>query len=238
MSYGLTARFVRLDGQNLKRIRKYFEKVCGTRDLDGKRTLMAPFIHSTVDIDESASVGDKTKIWSQTQVREHAVIGENCIIGRNVFIDESVKLGNNCKVQNNALLYAGVELEDGVFIGPAVCFTNDKLPRAINPDGTLKSAQDWLVGKTLVKYGAAIGAQSVIVTGVTLGRFCLVGSGTVVTKDIPDFGIVVGNPGRLVGYACRCATRLVVSPADPAYYTCPNCDRSYRLLNKQLTELS
>jgi acetyltransferase-like isoleucine patch superfamily enzyme len=199
---------------------------------------MAPFIHKTVDLAESAQVGDNTKIWSLAQVRDHAVIGENCIIGRNVFIDEGVTLGNNCKVQNNALLYAGVTLEDGVFVGPAVCFTNDKLPRAINPDGTLKSAQDWIVGKILVKYGAAVGAQSVVVTGVTLGRFCLVGSGSVVTKDVPDFGIVVGNPARLVGYACRCATRLVASETDPADYTCPNCSRSYRLLNKQLTELS
>lgn len=199
---------------------------------------MAPFIHKTVEIDESARVGDNTKIWSLAQVRDHAVIGENCIIGRNVFIDEGVTLGNNCKVQNNALLYAGVTLEDGVFVGPAVCFTNDKLPRAINPDGTLKSAQDWILGKTLVRYGAAVGAQSVVVTGVTLGRFCLVGSGAVVTRDVPDFGIVVGNPARLVGYACRCAARLVASETNPADYTCPNCSRAYRLLNKQLTELS
>lgn len=199
---------------------------------------MAPFIHKTVDLAESARIGDNTKIWSLAQVRDHAVIGENCIIGRNVFIDEGVTLGNNCKVQNNALLYAGVTLEDGVFVGPAVCFTNDKLPRAINPDGTLKSAQDWIVGKTLVRYGAAVGAQSVVVTGVTLGRFCLVGSGSVVTKDVPDFGIVVGNPARQVGYACRCATRLVAAETNSADYTCPSCSRRYRLLNKQLTELS
>lgn len=197
---------------------------------------MATFIHSTVDIAQTAKIGENTKIWSLTQVREHAIIGENCIIGRNAFIDEGVKLGNNCKIQNNALLYAGVELEDGVFVGPAVCFTNDKLPRAINPEGTLKSAQDWIVGKTLVKHGAAIGANSVIVTGVILGRFCLVGSGAVVTKDIPDFGIVLGNPGRLVGYACRCATRLVHSSSDLTHFTCTNCGRSYRLVNDQLNE--
>lgn len=198
---------------------------------------MPTFIHPTADIAKSARIGDNTKVWSLTQIRENAILGQNCIIGRNVFIDEGVSLGDNCKVQNNALLYAGVTLEEGVFVGPAVCFTNDKRPRAINPDGSLKSPHDWTAGTTLVKYGAALGAQSVILTGVTLGRFCLVGSGSVVTRDVPDFGIVVGNPAHRVGYACRCATRLVSLDNALLDFNCPNCARRYRLVANQMTEL-
>ncbi len=190
---------------------------------------MPIYIHPTADVAENSWIGPDTQIWALTQIRDDTTIGNNCIIGRNVFIDIGVKLGNNCKIQNNALLYAGVELEDGVFVGPAVCFTNDKLPRAINPDGSLKSPYDWTVGKILVKYGAAIGAQAVIVTGVTLGRFCLVGSGSVVTKNVADFSIVAGNPARLIGYACKCANRLLSFPSLAEILSCPGCKRKYSL---------
>ena len=168
-------------------------------------------IHPTAEVSQAAEIGEGTRVWSNVQIRERARIGRNCIIGRNSYIDFDVTIGDNVKIQNNASLYVGLTVEDGVFIGPHVIFTNDKLPRAINPNGTLKSAADWHVGTTLVRYGAAIGAGTVVVTGVTIGRWALVGSGSVVTKDVPDHAVVVGNPGRILGYVSatgvRCATQ-------------------------------
>jgi UDP-2-acetamido-3-amino-2,3-dideoxy-glucuronate N-acetyltransferase len=198
--------------------------------------LAAAFIHPLAEVEEGAIIGDGSKVWALAQVRKGARVGNNCILGRNAFVDMGVIIGDNCKIQNNALLYDGVILEDGVFIGPAVATTNDKLPRAINPDGTLKSAEDWIVSHTLIKYGAAVGAQSVIVTGITLGRFCLVGSGAVVTRDVPDFGMVLGHPARLAGYVCRCANRLVTVVNQPEAYTCSVCGRNYKMVEGIMTE--
>lgn len=168
-------------------------------------------IHPTADVSPHAEIGEGTRVWANVQIRERAKIGQNCIIGRNSYIEFDVTIGDNVKIQNNASLYVGLTVEDGVFIGPHVIFTNDKLPRAINPDGTLKSAADWHVGTTLVRYGAALGAGTIVVTGVTIGRWAMVGSGSVVTKDVPDYALVVGNPGRVIGYVSgkgvRCATQ-------------------------------
>lgn len=166
------------------------------------------YIHPTAEVSPEAQVGTGTRIWRQAHIREHARLGNNCNIGKGVYIDAHVHIGSNVKIQNHASIFEGVTLEDGVFIGPHVCFTNDMLPRAITPDGKLKSADDWQITPTLVKYGASIGAGSIIVCGITIGEFVLVGAGSVVTRDVPPHALVFGNPARQHGYVCRCARRL------------------------------
>ncbi|MFA7244317.1 MAG: acyltransferase [Patescibacteria group bacterium] len=160
------------------------------------------FKHETADVSDKAKIGKGTKIWNWCQVRENATIGENCIIGKNAYVDTGAIVGNNVKIQNNASVYDGVTLEDGVFVGPHVCFTNDKIPRAINEDGSLKGGAetgDWEISKILVKRGASIGANSTILPGVTIGEFAMVGAGSVVTRNVPDYTLVLGNPARAYG---------------------------------------
>jgi len=166
------------------------------------------YIHPTADVSPDAHIGAGTRIWRQAHVREHAHIGETCNIGKGVYIDTHVQIGSNVKIQNHASLFEGLTLEDGVFVGPHVCFTNDVLPRAITPDGKLKSADDWVITPTLVKYGASIGAGSIIICGITIGEFALIGAGSVVTRDVPPHALVFGNPARQHGYVCRCAHKL------------------------------
>lgn len=166
------------------------------------------YIHPTAEVSPDAAVGVGTRIWRQAHIREHAQIGENCNIGKGVYIDAHVRIGSNVKIQNHVSIFEGVTLEDGVFIGPHVCFTNDMFPRAITPDGKLKSADDWEITPTLVKYGASIGAGAVVVCGITIGTFALLGAGAVVTRDVPPHALVFGNPARQHGYVCRCARRL------------------------------
>jgi UDP-2-acetamido-3-amino-2,3-dideoxy-glucuronate N-acetyltransferase len=187
---------------------------------------MGAFIHPTAEVSPEARLGDGCKVWRQAHIRENAVLGEGCIIGAGVYIGAGVHVGRNCKVQNNALLYEGLRLEDGVFIGPQVCFTNDFLPRAVNPDLSLKSADDWHVGQTRVCEGASVGAASVVVTGVTIGRWALVGAGSVVTHDVPDHALVYGQPARQQGWVCHCARRLEIRGTE-GY--CATCDRTVSL---------
>lgn len=166
------------------------------------------FVHPTADVSPRASLGENSKIWQHCQVREDAVIGRNCILSKGVYIDSGVHIGDNVKIQNGISIYHGVTLEDGVFCGPHCVFTNDKQPRAINPDGSLKTLDDWTVSKTLVRTGAAIGAHATIVCGVTIGCWAMIGSGAVVTRDVPDYGLVYGNPARLYGFVCPCGEKL------------------------------
>jgi UDP-2-acetamido-3-amino-2,3-dideoxy-glucuronate N-acetyltransferase len=175
---------------------------------------MAVRIHPSSVVSDKAQIGDGSQIWLFCQVRENVRIGKNCIFGKGVYVDSDVTIGDNVKIQNNVSVYVGVTIEDGVFVGPHVCFTNDKVPRAVNPDMSLKSAHDWTVTKTLVKAGAALGANSTIVCGVTVGQWAMVASGAVVTKDVPDHALVMGNPARLAGWVCACGQRVTLDAAS------------------------
>lgn len=188
-------------------------------------------IHPTAEVSEQAQIGQDTRVWHHAQIREKARVGSNCIIGKGVYVDREVIIGNNVKIQNGASLYHGVTLEDGVFIGPGACLTNDKHPRAITPAGELKEDEDWQVESIAVKRGASVGAGAVILPGVVIGRFSMVGAGAVVTKDVPDHGLVQGNPARLVGYVCACGKALRAEEGEetPGRVTCPSCKVSFIL---------
>ena len=158
------------------------------------------FIHSTASVDDRAEIGTGTKIWINVQVREGARIGRDCILSKDVYVDHEVVIGDECKVQNSVSVYKGVTIEDGVFVGPNASFTNDKVPRAQNPD--------WTITPTLVRRGASIGANATIVCGITIGEYAMIAAGSVVTKDVPDFALVMGNPARIVGRVDEAGNRV------------------------------
>jgi len=182
-------------------------------------------IHPTAEVSDGAEIGPKTRIWSEVQVREGAVIGSECILGKGAYVDLNVRIGDRCKLQNSAFVFHGFTLEDGVFLGPGVMLLNDKHPRAINADGSLKTDSDWTVSEAVVRRGAAIGGGAVVLPGVTIGSFAMVGSGAVVTSEVPDHGIVFGNPARLKGFACVCGRQLqpVELKAEGMLMRCPSC---------------
>ena len=184
-------------------------------------------IHPTAEVAASAEVGPGTRIWNQAQVREGARIGAECIIGKNAYVDAGVVVGDRVKVQNNASLYHGVTVEDGVFIGPHACLTNDRLPRAVNPDGSLKSDADWRVAPILVRAGASIGAGSTVLGGLTIGRWAMVGAGSVVTHDVAQHELVAGNPARRMGSACPCGNVLHDVAGRPFAGDCPRCGDAF-----------
>ena len=188
-------------------------------------------IHPTAEISKKAKIGSGTKIWHQCQVRENASIGKNCVIAKNVYIDHGVKIGNNSKIQNNSSIYSGSKIEDGVFIGPHACLTNDKMPRATTRKGRLKTNKDWVGGKILVKKGASIGAGAVVLPDVVIGQFAMVGAGAVVTKDVPDYALAYGNPAEIKGYVCRCGAKItkIEETKGKLILFCTNCKEKLTL---------
>lgn len=180
------------------------------------------FVHESSYIDENVTIGDGTKIWHFSHVQKGARIGKKCSLGQNVNISNNVKIGNGVKIQNNVSVYEGVELEDYVFCGPSMVFTNDLIPRSRYPKGSEGYK------KTLVKYGASIGANATIICGNTIGRWAMIASGAVVTKNVPDYALMVGVPAKQIGWICECGMLL----KDRLF--CQECGRKYILENNQL----
>lgn len=191
-------------------------------------------IEPSADVSPDATIGDGSSVWHLAQVREGAVLGSGCIVGRGAYVGTGVRMGENCKLQNYALVYEPAVLGNGVFVGPAVVFTNDHFPRSVAPDGTLKRGDDWeAVGVTCLD-GASIGARAVCVAPVTIGRWALVAAGSVVIRDVPDFGLVAGVPAKRIGWVGRAGVPL--EPAGDGVWRCPQTGDLYHEADDVLTE--
>lgn len=182
------------------------------------------YIADSADVSERATLGEGTKVWHLAQVREDAVLGPNCIVGRGAYIGNGVPMGENSKVQNHALVYEPASLGKGVFIGPAVVLTNDTYPRAISPDGTLKSAHDWTHVGVTIEDGASIGARAVCVAPITIGTWATIAAGAVVTKDVPAYALLAGVPARHVGWVGKAGHPL---REQEGFWICPETGEKY-----------
>ena len=188
---------------------------------------MATRIVDSADVSPEATIGEGSSVWHLAQVREGAVLGAGCVVGRGAYVGTGVRMGDHCKLQNYALVYEPAELGDGVFVGPAAVLTNDTFPRAINPDGSLKSAADWQAVGVRIGRGASIGARAVCVAPVTVGEWATVAAGAVVTRDVPAHALVVGVPARQVGWVGTAGHPLQES-GTPGVWRCPATGESYR----------
>ena len=194
------------------------------------------YTHPTADIADNALIESGAKVWHYAQVRENAVIGENSIVGRGAYVGTGVEVGKNCKIQNYALVYEPAKLANGVFIGPAVVLTNDHFPRAINADGTQKSAADWKPVGVEIREGASIGANSTCIAPIVIGKWALVGAGSVVVKDVPDFALVVGSPAKRIGWVGTAGHPL--TPSGDNVWICPiTHTRYHEVVPNKLVEI-
>lgn len=184
-------------------------------------------IVDTADVSPAARIGEGSSVWHLAQVREQAVLGKGCVIGRGAYIGTGVQLGDHCKVQNYALVYEPARLGQGVFVGPAAVLTNDTFPRAVNPDGSLKSASDWEAVGVTVGDGASIGARAVCIAPVRIGAWATVAAGAVVTKDVPAYALVAGVPARQIGWVGH-AGRPLEPTGTPGEWRCPASGTAYR----------
>jgi len=183
------------------------------------------FVHESSYIDEDVEIGEGTKIWHFCHILKGSKIGQNCVLGQNVMVGPAVKIGNNVKIQNNVSVYNGVEIEDDVFCGPSMVFTN-----VINPRAFIERKHEFR--KTLVKRGTTIGANATIVCGVTIGEYAFIGAGAVVTKDVPPYALVVGVPARQIGWVCECGVRLEFDDNNIAI--CKACGKKYKVIGERL----
>ena len=190
------------------------------------------FAHESSWIDDGAAIGAGTRIWHFSHIMPDSVIGANCNIGQNVVVSPQCRIGDNVKIQNNVSVYTGVVIEDDVFCGPSMVFTN-----VINPRSHVNRKAEYK--KTLVRQGASIGANATIVCGYTLGKYCFIGAGSVVTRDVPNYGLIVGNPGRLVGFVCYCGEKLDFQPDANAENStdCKACQRGFNQQGLNVTEV-
>ncbi len=172
------------------------------------------YIDKTASVSKDAKIGEGTKIWINSQIRENTEIGKNCIISKDTYIDFDVKIGDNCKIQNGVSVYHGVVIEDDVFVGPNAVFTNDMFPRAFS--------DDWQVTQTFIKKGASLGANCTIICGSTVGEYAMVGAGSVVTKDVAPYTLVVGNPAKPIGKVCKCGSRVEGSKCGICGFVIPD----------------
>lgn len=195
---------------------------------------MAIKIAQNASVSDAAILSENTSIWDFAQVRENAIVGKNSIIGSYAYIDANVQIGNDCKVQNRALIYDPAVIHDGVFIGPGAILTNDKNPRSITGSGEGKSAKDWDKVGVEVLRGASIGSGAICVAPVRIGRWALVGAGAVVTKDVKDYALVMGNPARQVGWVGRAGKQL--ETLDGQHFKCPILGNEYQVINGNLVE--
>ena len=191
-------------------------------------------IAQNASVSDAAKLSDNTSVWDFAQIRENAKVGKNSIIGSYAYIDANVQIGNDCKIQNRALIYDPAIIHDGVFIGPGAILTNDKNPRSTSVSGGVKSVKDWDKVGVEILQGASIGSGSICVAPVRVGKWALVGAGAVVTKDVKDYALVVGNPARQVGWVGRAGKQL--ETVDGQHFKCPVFDTEYQIINGNLVE--